>query len=149
MINNTNYIICKWLELTVTTEIEQNLDQQKTFSYHFITDIIYNSDNRNLDLILIYIYMVIMKSIWPRCTVWSWVKANRVLPRERNGHSKHPLPTSQEKTIHMDITRWSILKSDWLYSLQPKMETLYMASKNKTGSWLWLRSWTPYCQIQT
>ena len=22
-------------------------------------------------------------------------------------------------------------------------------SKNKTGSWLWLRSWTPYCQIQT
>ena len=22
-------------------------------------------------------------------------------------------------------------------------------SKNKTRSWLWLRSWTPYCQIQT
>ena len=22
-------------------------------------------------------------------------------------------------------------------------------SKNKTGSWLWFRSWTPYCQIQT
>ena len=22
-------------------------------------------------------------------------------------------------------------------------------SKNKTGSWLWLRSWMPYCQIQT
>ena len=22
-------------------------------------------------------------------------------------------------------------------------------SKNKTGSWLWLRSWTPYCQIHT
>ena len=27
-------------------------------------------------------------------------------------HSKHPLPTTQEKTLHMDITRWSILKSD-------------------------------------
>ena len=26
--------------------------------------------------------------------------------------SKHPLPTTQEKTLHMDITRWSILKSD-------------------------------------
>ena len=25
-------------------------------------------------------------------------KANRVLPRERTGHSKHPLPTTQEKT---------------------------------------------------
>ena len=36
----------------------------------------------------------------------------RVLPRERTGHSKHPLPTTQEKTLHMDITRWSILKSD-------------------------------------
>ena len=22
-------------------------------------------------------------------------------------HSKHPLPTTQEKTLHMDITRWS------------------------------------------
>ena len=27
-------------------------------------------------------------------------KANRVLPRERTGHSKHPLPSTQEKTIH-------------------------------------------------
>ena len=25
---------------------------------------------------------------------------NRVLPRERTGHSKHPLPTTQEKTTH-------------------------------------------------
>ena len=35
-------------------------------------------------------------------------KANRVLPREGTGHRKHPLPTTQEKTLHMDITRWSI-----------------------------------------
>ena len=27
-------------------------------------------------------------------------KANRVLPRECTGHSKHPLPTTQEKTLH-------------------------------------------------
>ena len=39
-------------------------------------------------------------------------KANRILPRECTGHSKHPLPTTQEKTLHMDITRWSTLKSD-------------------------------------
>ena len=26
----------------------------------------------------------------------------------------------------MDITKWSMLKSDWLYSLQPKMEKLYI-----------------------
>ena len=35
-----------------------------------------------------------------------------VLPRECTGHSKHPLPTAQEKTLHMDITRWSTPKSD-------------------------------------
>ena len=71
------------------------------------------------------------------------------LPRKCTGHSKHPLPTTQEKTLRMDITRWSIPKSDWLYSMQPKMEKLYTVKENKTGSWLWLRSWTPYCQIQT
>ena len=39
-------------------------------------------------------------------------KANKVLPRERAGQSKHPLPITQEKTLHKDITRWSIPKSD-------------------------------------
>ena len=59
-----------------------------------------------------------------------------VLPREC--HSKHPLPTTQETTLHMDITRWSMLKSDCLYSLQSKMEKLYAVSKNNTESCLWL-----------
>ena len=36
----------------------------------------------------------------------------RVLPRERTGHSKHPLPITQEKTSLMDITRWSTPKLD-------------------------------------
>ena len=27
--------------------------------------------------------------------------------------------------------------------------SFYRVSKNKTGRWLWLRSWKPYCQIQT
>ena len=40
-------------------------------------------------------------------------------------------------------------ESDWLYSLQPKVDKLHTVSKNKTRSWLWLRSWTPYGQIQT
>ena len=30
-----------------------------------------------------------------------------VLPRECTGHSKHLLPTTQEKTLQIDITRWS------------------------------------------
>ena len=89
------------------------------------------------------------RQIWPWSAKWSRAKANRVLQRELTGHSKHPLSTKQEKTLHMDITRWSILKSDWLYSLRSKIEKLYTVSKNKTRSWLWLRTWTPYCQIQT
>ena len=76
------------------------------------------------------------RQIWPLSTKGSRAKANRVLPRERTAHSKHPLPTTHEKTLHMDITRWPTPKSDWLYSLQPKMEKLYTISKNTTRSWL-------------
>ena len=89
------------------------------------------------------------RQVWPWSTKWRRAKANRVLSRECTGHSKHPLPTTQETTLHVYITRWSILKSDWLYSLQPKMERLYTVSKNETGSWLWIKFWTPFCQIQT
>ena len=88
------------------------------------------------------------RQIWPWNTEWSRANTNWVLPRKFTGHSKHPLPATQEKTLHMDIARWSIPKSDWLYSLQLKMK-FYTVSKNKTRSWLWLRSWTPYRQIQT
>ena len=35
-----------------------------------------------------------------------------VLPREHTDRNKHPLPTTQEKTLHMDITIWSTPKSD-------------------------------------
>ena len=38
--------------------------------------------------------------------------SNSSLNREHISHSKHPLPTTQEKTLHLDITRWSIPKSD-------------------------------------
>ena len=88
------------------------------------------------------------RQIWPWNTEWSRAKANRVLPREHTGHSKHPFPTTQEKILHMDITRWSTPKSDWLYSLQPKMKKLCTVSKNKTRSWLWLRSWTPVAKFR-
>ena len=69
------------------------------------------------------------RQIWPWSTEWSRAKVNRVLPRKRTGHSKHPLPTTQEKTLHMDITRWLISQSDWLYSLQPNKKALYSQQK--------------------
>ena len=39
-----------------------------------------------------------------------------------------------EKTLHMDITRWSTPKSDRFCSLQPKMEKIYTVNKNKARS---------------
>ena len=88
------------------------------------------------------------RQVWPWSTKWSRAKANRVLPRERTGHSKHPRNNIREDSAH-DITRWSIPKSYWLYSLQLEMEKLHTVSKNNTRSWLWLSSWTSYCKIQT
>ena len=89
------------------------------------------------------------RQVCPWSTESSREKVNRVLPRESTGHSKHCLPTTQEMTLHMDFTRWSKPKSDWLYPLQLKMAKLYTVSKNKTRSWLWLGSWTPYCKMQS
>ena len=40
------------------------------------------------------------RKIWPWSTEWSRAKTNRVWPRECTGHSKYPLPTTQEKTTH-------------------------------------------------
>ena len=57
------------------------------------------------------------RQILPWSTERSRAKANRVLPRECTGHSKYPLLATQERTLHMDITRWSTPKSDWLYIL--------------------------------
>ena len=38
-------------------------------------------------------------------------KGYRVLARECTGHSKYSLPTTQEKSLHVNITRWPTLKS--------------------------------------
>ena len=42
----------------------------------------------------------------------AWQRLIEFLPRKCTGHSKHPFPTTQEKTLHMDITRWLTPKSD-------------------------------------
>ena len=68
------------------------------------------------------------RQIWPWSTEWSRAKANRVLSREHTGHSKHPLPTTQEKKLHMDITRGSTLKSDWFFVAKDG-EVLYSQQK--------------------
>ena len=67
------------------------------------------------------------RQIWPWSTKWSRAKANRVLPRECTGHSKHPPPNSQDKTLHMDITNgqyqnqidYILCSQRWRSSIQP------------------------------
>ena len=46
-------------------------------------------------------------------------------------HSEYPLTTTQDMTLCMDITRWSVTKSDGLYSLLLKMEKLHTDSTKK------------------
>ena len=90
------------------------------------------------------------RQIWPCNTEWSRAKANTVFPRECTGHSKQPLPITHEKTLHMDITRLSIQKSDWLYPLKPKIEKLYLYNLQIQDQELTVAQiMTPYCQIQT
>ena len=79
------------------------------------------------------------RQVWSWSTKWSKAKANRILP----GESKSSFLTTQEMTLHMGITKWSIQKSDWLHSLQWKKEKLHTDSKYKTWKWLWLRSSAP------
>ena len=82
----------------------------------------------------------------PWSTKWSKAKANRVWSREHAAHSRHPFPTTQETTLDMDITWWSILKSDWLYSLQQRWTSSIQWAELRPGADC---GWAPYCKIQT
>ena len=73
------------------------------------------------------------RQIWPWSTEWSRAKANRVLWRECPSHSKHPLSTIQEKTLHMDITRWSIPKSDYILCSQ-RWRSSKQSAKTRLGA---------------
>ena len=68
----------------------------------------------------------INRQIWPWSMEWSRAKANRVLSRERTGYSKHPLPTTQEKTLtwtspdgqHRNQTDYILCSQRWRRSIQ-------------------------------
>ena len=81
--------------------------------------------------------------VWPWSTKQRRSKANRVLPRELTGYSKHTLPTTQEKTLHMDITEIRLIiffaakdgealynqqKQDWELTVAQIMNSLSLNS---------------------
>ena len=74
------------------------------------------------------------RQIWPWNAEWSRAKTNRVLPRKCTGHSKHPLPTTQEKTLHMDITRWSTPKSDDYILCSKRWRSSIQSTKTRLGA---------------
>ena len=74
------------------------------------------------------------RQIWPWSTVWSRAKAKRVLPREYTDHSKHPLPTTQEMTIHMDITKKAVLKSDCYVLGSWRWKSSIQSAKTRPGA---------------
>ena len=66
------------------------------------------------------------RKVWLWSTKWSRAKTKRILSKNSQ------VLATQEMTLHMDITKRSILKSDCLHSLQPKMEKLYTLSKKRS-----------------
>ena len=67
------------------------------------------------------------RQIWPWSTESSRAKANRVLSREC-------IPTTQEKTLHMDITRRPTQNQiDYILCSQ-RWKSSIQSAKNKTGS---------------
>ena len=59
---------------------------------------------------------------------------NTVLPREHTGYSTHPLPTTKEKTLHMDITRWlNQNQVDYILFSQRWRSSIY-AAKRRQGA---------------
>ena len=83
------------------------------------------------------------RQIWPWSTEWSRAKTNRVLSRECTGHSKHPLPTTHG---HHQMVNTKIRLI--IFFAAKDRGALYSQQK-QDKHWLWLRSWTPYYQIQT
>ena len=62
-------------------------------------------------------------------------KANRVLPRECTGHSKHPFPTTQETSLHMDITRQIVkTKTRFIIFFAAKDGRCIQSAKTRPGA---------------
>ena len=74
------------------------------------------------------------RQIWPWSTERIREKANRVLPREHTGHSKHLFPTTQEKTVYVDITRWSHRNQIDYILCSPRWRSSIQSAKIRLGA---------------
>ena len=56
------------------------------------------------------------------------------MTRKGTGYHKYPLPTTQEMTLNMDITRWSILKSDEYILCNQRWRSSVQSTKTRPGA---------------
>ena len=74
-------------------------------------------------------YCWVTRVLWPWSTKWSREETSRILSRGHTGHSKYPLPKTQEMTLHMDIIRWSTEIRLIIFFAAEDGETLYSQQK--------------------
>ena len=81
---------------------------------------------------------------------WTCVShiAGRFFTKRMNYSQQTPSSNNTEDSIHGHHQIISTEIRLIIFFGAKDGEALY-SQQNKTGSWLWLRSWTPYCQIQT
>ena len=82
------------------------------------------------------------RDTWSNRQIWPW-NTKRSRSRECTGHSKHPLPTTQEKTLHGHHQMVNT-KIRLIIFFVAKDGALCSQQKQDQG----LRSWTLYCKIQ-
>ena len=56
------------------------------------------------------------------------------MPRKCTAHSKHLLPTTQEKTLHMDITRWSYQNQTDFILCSQRWRSCIQSAKTRPGA---------------
>ena len=87
------------------------------------------------------------RQVWPWSTKWSRAKANRVCQENAlviantlfQQHNRWLYTWTSPDAQHRNQIDYILCSQRWRSSIR----------KNKTGSWLWLRSLTPFCYIQT
>ena len=81
------------------------------------------------------------RQIWPWSTKWSRAKANRVFPRECTGHTD-TLFQQNKRRLYTWTSQDGQYQNQIDYILCSQRWRSSIVSKNKTGSWLQLMSWT-------
>ena len=66
-------------------------------------------------------------------TKWSREKTIGVLSKKHTCYSKHPFPRTQEKTLNMDIIKWSLLKWDWLCYYNQRWRSSIQSAETRPG----------------